>query len=275
MEQHGKELVRFVFPPPATTPEYTPDTLTSSSSSTNLSDLTTTPVDNYESQSHLAELLEETLKFKDGLASIPHFRRILRQAQTLLHAHGPYTTYAGTSVFSRAPIARDDTRALSVEEIANSLAAAQDCIGSAQPEGPAQIDLALFEHLWRMTVSIIETITRTGEIDHVNLGWGIYGMCAGHVGYASKREEEAFLSLKDRLHFALRLLPSMDAPIRREDDQARLSGNSVMPIATLNREIHITANLHLQQFRRENYARIRWYHGIAVASRWIQHLRLE
>lgn len=247
MEPRESELVHFVFPPSATTPEYTPDSLTPSSSHANLSDLLP-GVDH--SESHLAGLLDEQFKLKDGLSAVPYFRKILGKAQGLIRVHGPYTTYAGTSVFSRAPAARDKTKELSIEEITDSLAAAQDCISGAQQEGYGRDDLAMFQNLWRITVSILEAISRTGDLDHETLGWGIFGMCAGHVTYDSRPEEEAFLSLKKRLHVALRAMPSMDAPIRKtEGNLTKIGGRLTTPLTKANREIHVCANLLLQQFR--------------------------
>lgn len=256
MEPYENGRVRFVFPPSAAIPDYTPDNLTPSSSRTNLSDLTTSTANTPEC--HLAELLNEQLTLEDGRAQIPKFRETLGETQSLLRVHGPYTIYAGTSVFSRAPIPRDSSKDVSTEEMARSLAAAQDCFGSAQPKGPARDDLAVFEQLWRITVSVLETITRSDDLNHETLGWGMFGMCAGHVGYGSSQEEETFLSLKKRLHIALRTMPSMDAPIRKhERNLAKLTGGSTASLANLNREINITANLLLQQFRREEYRKIR------------------
>jgi len=45
-------------------------------------------------------------------------------------------------------------------------------------------------------------------------------------------------------------------------------------LAKARREIHICANLLLQQFSREEWRRVRWYHGVAVVEQWIKHLGL-
>ncbi|KAH7396765.1 hypothetical protein DE146DRAFT_614494, partial [Phaeosphaeria sp. MPI-PUGE-AT-0046c] len=264
----------FVFSLLDTTPEHTPDSLAPSSSHSNLSDVASA-IDNSPG-GYLVELLDEQIKLKNGLSAAPHFRRNLGQAQALIRVHGPYTRYIGTSVFSRSPIARDCTKEVSIEEIADSLQAAQGCVGDAQPEGPAKEDLAMFQHLWHVAVSILDAISRTGDLDLEILGWGVFGMCAGHVVHDLRHEEEAFLLLKKRLHVALRAMPSLDAPIRKKEvNLANISGASITSLTKANREIHVCANLLLQQFRREDYERIQWYYGISIASRWIQHLGLD
>jgi hypothetical protein len=66
----------------------------------------------------------------------------------------------------------------------------------------------------------------------------------------------------------------MDAH-RRRSAITKETGGKVEVLAKTNREIHVCANLLLQQFRREKWNRIRWYHGVAVAERWIRNLGLE
>jgi hypothetical protein len=79
-----------------------------------------------------------------ALPTVSKYLDLLQQSKFLIQSHGRYTTYAGTTVFSRAPMTRDVTTDTSSMDLAISLAAAQDCIGSAQPEGPARDDLAIF-----------------------------------------------------------------------------------------------------------------------------------
>jgi hypothetical protein len=46
-------------------------------------------------------------------------------------------------------------------------------------------------------------------------------------------------------------------------------------LAKANRQVHICASLVLQRFRQEGWHRIRWWHGVKVAERWVQRLGLE
>jgi hypothetical protein len=157
-------------------------------------------------------------------------------------------------------------------DLAISLAAAQDCIGSAQPEGLARDDLAIFEQLWNTTLLILELVTESSDLDHETFGWGLYGLCAGYIHHTSWRTDSAFLSLKTRLYNALRKMPSMNSIHRKQHGSTTNTIGQVSVLAKANREIHICANLLLQQFRSEQWRRIRWYHGVAVAQRWIENL---
>jgi hypothetical protein len=211
----------------------------------------------------------------DDTSIISRFFRLLHQSTLLIQTYGPYATHAGTTVFSRAPIGRDTNETVSEKDIASSLAAVQDCTGSAQVEGPAKDDLTIFENLWDITISVLELVLQTGELHHEILGWGVIGLCAGYVAHAHWREDSHLLSLKMLLHDALKQTPSMDSTHRRTKDGVASAGGMVGYLAKANREVHVCANLLLQQFRREEWQRIRWYHAVAVARRWIENLGLE
>lgn len=162
-----------------------------------------------------------------------------------------------------------------MKDVAISFAAAQDCIYTAQVDGPAREDLKTFQRLWETTIAVLESLLDASTLDYVTMGWGIYGLSTGYIGHASWREDSPFLSFKLRLHTALRKMPTMNSTIRKEIDSVACCGGKVEVLAKANREIHICANLLLQQFRREKWERIRWYHAIAVAQRWIEHLGLK
>jgi hypothetical protein len=210
----------------------------------------------------------------DDLPTVPRFMHSFRQCKALVVTHGVYTTYAGTTVFSRAPMERDSTKDATAKELALSFAAAQDCAGSAQIEGVSDEDLDVFRRLWESTIAALETVIEAGNLDHETFGWGIFGFSSGYVGKPSWRDDSQFLALKTRLHDALQQMPNMDAH-RRRSAITKETGGKVEVLAKTNREIHVCANLLLQQFRREKWNRIRWYHGVAVAERWIRNLGLE
>jgi len=211
----------------------------------------------------------------DDAPPIQHFLHLLRQSKALIKVHGPYTTYAGTTVFSRAPMTRDATKEPSAKDLALSLTAAQDCINSAQVEGPAKEDLILFKELWDITLLTLDTILEAGNLDHETFGWGMFGLSAGYINQASWKDDTHFLSLKTRLHDALLKMPSIDAPHRKTSAITLGAGGKVEILAKANREIHVCANLLLQQFQREGWKKIRWYHGVAVVERWIGSLGLD
>lgn len=249
---------RFVFPAQEMTPEYTPDTptpATSQISPTELEKATTTP--------DLADALQN---HDDRL--LPRFIHLLDESKALAKAHGPHTTYAGTSVFARAPIARKSSEQASSKDFATSLAAAQDCIESAQLDGAAKEDLAIFGRLSQSTNDALEKIIDSGDLDYETLGWGVYGLSAGYMVSTSRREASPILAYKKRLHDALQKMPSIDSTVRKSLESVACCGGKINVLAKANREIHICANLLLQQFRREEWRRIRWYHAVAVVKRW-------
>jgi hypothetical protein len=106
----------------------------------------------------------------DDLPTVPRFMHSFRQCKALVVTHGVYTTYAGTTVFSRAPMERDSTKDATAKELALSFAAAQDCAGSAQIEGVSDEDLDVFRRLWESTIAALETVIEAGNLDHETLG---------------------------------------------------------------------------------------------------------
>jgi hypothetical protein len=131
-----------------------------------------------------------------------------------------------------------------------------------------------FDRLSTITIEVLEILLNTADLDYITMGWGIYGLSAGYIEHTS-REELPFLSFKFRLHDALQKMPTMDSTTRKEVDSVACCGGNIAVLAKANREIYICANLMLQQFRREEWKRIRWYHMIAVAQNWLDHLALK
>ncbi|KAF2830845.1 hypothetical protein CC86DRAFT_283953 [Ophiobolus disseminans] len=207
--------------------------------------------------------------------AIPHFLELLHQSKALIETHGPYTTHPNTTVFQRAPISRNSAKEVSAKVFASSLATAQDCMNSAQAEGPAIHDLALFKELWDATLVALREILEIGNLDHETFGWGILGLSAGYMDKPFWKDNTEFLSLKNRLRDALMQMPNMDTPKQKKSAFTMGPGGKIGIFSKTNRDIHVYANLLLQQFKREEWARIRWYHGVAVVERWIEHLGWE
>jgi hypothetical protein len=271
MEPQKLAHIKFIFPRPENPPEHTPESPTPATSHINLPELPHT----VETPNPATDTREnEDIKFVDDEHPLSRFSRLLQQSKDLITIYGPYTTYSGTTIFTRAPLIRDSSEDLSTKDFATSVAAAQDCIYSAQVDGPAREDLATFERLSETTIQVLEMLLNTDDIDYIIMGWGVYGLSAGYMGQAS-REDSPFLSYKSRLHDALQKMPTMTSTSRKEIDNVASCGGKPQVLAKANREIHICANLMIQQFRREEWTRIRWYHMIAVAQRWLDHLGLK
>jgi hypothetical protein len=271
MESRKSPHVTFVFPQRDMTPHDTPQSLTPTESQIDLPALapkSAAPGMVAEPQSN------ETVSSVDDMPLIPRFFHLLNESKALVYTHGPYTNFAGTTVFSRAPTERDTNIQVSKKDLAISLAAAQDCAGSAQLGGPAKDDLAVFEDLWNTTIEVLEMILVSCQLHHEMFGWGIIGLCAGYIGHSHWREDSEFVALKGRLHDALKAMSSIDSLYRKNKESVANAGGALEYLARNNRAIHVCANLLLQQFRREEWSRIRWYHAVAVAERWIENLGL-
>jgi hypothetical protein len=270
MEPGRPRQVRFILPDP-NTPDHSPTRLTPSASHNNLSDKQPgdVPIPGAEARS------DPSAKLPDGMPTLRRFYALLKQSKALIQSHGPYTVHPGTKVLLRAPVVANSSRQFSVDDLASSLVAARDCTRRAQREGDASSDLATFERLWHTTLSVLHIVLRTGEIDHVTFGWGIFGLCAGYIGHSSQVTDVYFLSLKTRLHNALRQFPSMDAKYGRTEVNSTSGNAKVILLTKTNREIHICATLLLQLFKREEWTRIKWYHAVAVAQRWVEYLGLR
>ncbi|KAF1957136.1 hypothetical protein CC80DRAFT_390097, partial [Byssothecium circinans] len=230
----------------------------------------------------------EALKQAFSLYPIPRFHHLFAHAKALIRVHGPYTTYAGTTVFTRAPIPRSTktSKPPSLKTIATSFAAAQDSATSAQPAGPSKEDLQVFNLLWSTTIDILEQILEDGELGHEVFGWGVYGLAAGYIGEPESplfvpRKSQAFESLKRRLRAALTALPSLSGAAGRTELERVKAGLGMMPaerigqLVKARKETHICANLLMQRFRSEGWGGIRWGHVIAVVERWLQLLGKE
>jgi hypothetical protein len=161
----------------------------------------------------------------------------------------------------------------STKELAVSLAAAQDCIGSAQLDSPAKDDLMIFKHLWDATTALLEDILTTGNLDHESFGWGVYGLAAGYMVPPCESLDD-FKSQKARLHDALLALPSMGSPERKREELVVKGERRVEVLVKARRQVHICASLLVQQFRREDWRHVRWGHGVKVAERWAEMLGL-
>ncbi|KAH9861191.1 hypothetical protein IAQ61_010928 [Plenodomus lingam] len=220
---------------------------------------------------------KNVLRAAESLPTIPRFLHLLSHAKSLIGSYGPYTTLPNTMVFVRADVTRDTSSSqdASPAVLALSLAAAQDCKEYAQPQSLASQDLIFLEHLWMSTLAVLEELLETNKLDIETVSWGIVGLCAG---YMVKVQDQDFQSYKTRLSNALRLMPSLDWPGQGSQwDSYRgymsSTGTTVRVLATARSEIHACTIMLLQRFANEEWKKIRWYHGIAVAERWIGALR--
>ncbi|PSN73452.1 hypothetical protein BS50DRAFT_543081 [Corynespora cassiicola Philippines] len=210
------------------------------------------------------------------LDPISRFQHLLHHAKMLIASHGPYTTYPGTTVLTRAAHARENIRPASTRTLAKSFAAAQDSASSAQPDGPAKDDLRLFQAVWEATIRALEKLIQDGNLDHESFGWGIYGLSSGYLPYLASENSSAddmFHSYRKRLHDALRILPRLNSSSNESETVSSPGAERVHNLTTARRHVHIFANLLCQKIG-GNWENLRWWHAIAVVERWIGKLGL-
>jgi hypothetical protein len=90
-----------------------------------------------------------------SLDTFSRFLRLYDHARSLIRLHGNYTTLSDPIFFMRAQDSSPTNEPPSGEELAYSLAAAQDAIHTMQPAGPDKDDLQLFKLLWNSAIDVI------------------------------------------------------------------------------------------------------------------------
>lgn len=218
-----------------------------------------------------------TNRFEEPLhtATLPRFIELLNRVKSLVHTYGPHTTHNRTAIFARASSPSPRTMETSTTDLAETLAAAQDSISDMKADGVLSEDLKIFKQFWDTTVCMLEDILQSRDLeDHATFGWSIFGLSAGYMHPRFKQPDPQFKELKARLHAALFMLSSLDPPLLHQTEEMAISRKEeeTKIRAIKGRHVHICANLLLQQFRREEWKRIRWWHGIAVVERWIEQL---
>ncbi|KAF2243975.1 hypothetical protein BU26DRAFT_404309, partial [Trematosphaeria pertusa] len=214
-----------------------------------------------------------------SLGIIPRFFHLLANTKKLIRSHGPHTTFQDTTIFARSPLPRSKkSKPPSCKLLATSLSAAQDSIRTSQPAGDAKKDLQVFKLLWDATIDVLEKVLDDGDLDHEAFGWGVFGLSSGYMpappspSTYSLDTDPLFDIHKERLHAALLSLPSLGSPERGRASHAVSGAERVNQLAKARRQVHICASLLLQRMRCEGWNRVRWWHAVAVAERWVGHL---
>jgi hypothetical protein len=216
-------------------------------------------------------LNQDALAEAVGMTDIERFSHLLHHAKTLVSRYGPYTKHHNARVFMRTRKSpqRPCPPNPSLVDLALSLAAAQDCAYSAQPNGPAKDDLDFFMLLWDSAITVLEEILARGSLPGESFGWGIFGLSAGymHPPAYDLTAQNIFSRNKYRLHAALCMLPSLD---ERNENEYTMSAKRTTDVLTrARRDIHTLGHIILHEFRLCRWKRVRWLHAIAVAERWV------
>jgi hypothetical protein len=205
------------------------------------------------------------------MTNIERFLHLLQHAKSLVGLYGPYSKQPNTTVFSRdvRPPRHPKPQDPSLNTLALSFAAAQDCTYSAQPAGSGKEDLDLFTLLWDCAVAVLEEILARGSLPQESFGWGIFGLSAGYMHPPARdlTAQNVFLSNKRRLHDALNVLPSLN----RETSSEYVVGEkkTTALLTRARRDIHTLGHILLHEYKLSSWRRVRWLHTIAVAERWV------
>jgi hypothetical protein len=210
------------------------------------------------------------------MSNIERFLHLWQHTKLLVEKYGPYTTLAGTTVFIRASGVDEVVKDPPIVRLALSLAAAQDCVNSAQPDGPVKDDLLLFKRLWETSITILEEILARGSLPQETFGWGIFGLASGyeHPPPSSSPShnhlvaKNIFSSHKYRLQAALLRLPSMNG--RRRSEYEVSEKTRVDALVSARRQIHFYGHILLEEFRKGSWGRVRWLHAVEVCEKWIR-----
>lgn len=230
-------------------------------------------------------------------ALVQHYGPYSLQANTAIFRRN---TSSSTSLSTRPTL----------KDLAMSLAAAQDAHTTAQTEGPAAQDLTLFTALAQTSIAAIEQILEAGIPDGKAFGWGVYGLSSGFLPamagrssadrsplassrdgtffddelfapaqYSSNTSAEQLLgtrspptfdNLRERLHGALRALPSGNTGTMTE--QGGDGREDVGQLTKKRNEVHLCATLLVQRLRVDDWKHVRWGHVVAVVETWLDHL---
>jgi len=214
-----------------------------------------------------------------SLDPVSRFIHLFTYAKTVIQQYGPHTTLPGTNIFVRSGKPRPDAHELPPPKlVATSLAAAQDALPTTQPAGPAKADLQVFKLLWDATTDVLDIAVDARELSQETFEWGVFGLAAGYIFMRSELpvDRQYFLSLKGRLHTALMMLPSLSNSQQRDrENRAKSPTQRLHGLVKTRRETHVCATLLMKKMKDELWDNVRWYHGIAVAERWVYGLGLD
>jgi hypothetical protein len=205
------------------------------------------------------------LEYATCLELIPRFYYLYTQALICVQSNGPYSL----NEHELLVCASTPTICVSGRLFAQSLALAQDCLTAAQSCHPVSEDLKIHIMLGETTVLMLERLLDLGELAIKPFAWGILGLCSGYTS-----SDSLFDTYRQRLHIAIDPLPTTCCESNPSIGSIVLAKTGYVtkrPVA--NRQIHRSAIMLLQIMRRD-WTQLRWYHGVQVARRWIEHLEI-
>lgn len=198
---------------------------------------------------------------------VPRFNYLYTKALICMECNGLYALDEYKSlVCTNMP-----TVYLSEKRFAQSLALAQDHHVAVQSCKRVSEDLKLYATLGTTTVKALEWLLDLGDIELEPFAWGVLGLSSGYISH-----DPLFIAYKQKLYTAINLLstsscnwsPSVDDP-----SNYPAKALNVTQASASKKEIHRSATMLLQIMRRD-WTPLRWYHGLQVVMRWLEHLEI-
>jgi hypothetical protein len=199
------------------------------------------------------------------LGLVPRFDYLYTQALICIKHNGPYSLDEHKSlVCASMPMVY-----LSEKQFARSLSLAQDCHVAAQSCKRVSEDLQIHTMLGTATVEALEWLLDLRELAMEPFAWGILGLSSGY-----RSHDPLFGTYKQQLYNAINLLCTNSWESSSSVDDHRIFPAKTMNFtksSATNQKIHESAMMLLQIIRKD-WTRLRWYHGLQVVRRWIEHL---
>jgi hypothetical protein len=205
------------------------------------------------------------LQYATCLELIPRFYYLYRQALICVQSNGPYSL----DEHELLVCASTPAICLSGRQFAQSLALAQDCLTAAQSFYPVSQDLKIHSMLGETTVLTLERLLDFGELAVEPFAWGILGLSSGYTS-----SDSLFDTYRQQLHIEIDPLPTTCCELNPSIGSiVQAKTGYVTKRSVANRQMHRSAIMLLQIMRRD-WTQLRWYHGVQVARRWIEHLEI-
>lgn len=207
--------------------------------------------------------------------TFPRFVHLWEHAKCLINYYGANRTVPDSSIFTQAEVFAQTQSWPSTEAFARSLATAQDLVLITPPKGVAKDEIEFFNTLWDATTDVLEKALGEANLSLEVYAWGIAGLAAGYKAPSSTSASNTkrFMSYKARLKAALKCLPSLSSPFSSPHSGVTPARQTYI-LTKARREVHICSSILIQQVKEEGWKNINWYHGVAVAERWIGNLAL-
>jgi hypothetical protein len=130
-------------------------------------------------------------------------------------------------------------------------------------------DLKIHSMLGEITVLTQERLFGSWRISNQPFAWRLLGLSSGYTS-----SDSLFDTYKQQLYIAIESLPTTCCDMNPSiGSTVHARTGCVIRHSVANRQVHRSTILLLQNMRRD-WTQLRWYHGVQVVRRWIEHLEI-